>query len=467
MKIPLPVFNYALMEVLSKELQARVANFTVVNCFPNDLRRFFLTLQGKNHQETLFFCFTPPFLRFHLTSSLPPHSSSSHPLSAFLKGATLKNACLLQHDRILQLTFIIPQGERRLIAEFFSKHPNYYLVQPDGKIVFALHPLVQTHYLLPPLRAFTSETSPWFSHREVDRAYKEIEKQWELNREKQALTHQFSKQMKKLKRKEHDIAENLKECAQWSHIQHEGDLIKAHFASIQKGVSSLIVHDWMTDQPYHLKLNPAKTPQEEMAARFKRAKKLHLGQEPLTQYLKRIQTELHSLEQQKQKLSLVQTADELAAFKSTLSFLPTSQTIPSAISPSPIYKEYLSTNGVRIWVGKNAKANERLTFQLANGRDWWLHVRGYSGSHVIIRLGKDQEPDSETLKDAMQLALYYSKARLQGEGEICFTQRKYVSRLGKGKAGLVQISKHQTAWIRFDPARWQVLKERIRKEEKS
>lgn len=97
---------------------------------------------------------------------------------------------------------------------------------------------------------------------------------------------------------------------------------------------------------------------------------------------------------------------------------------------------------------------------MANGRDWWLHVRGCPGSHVIIRLDKNLEPDSETLKDALQLALYYSKARHQGEGEICFTQRKYVSRLGKNKTGLVQISKHQTAWIRLDPVRLQALKDR-------
>lgn len=113
---------------------------------------------------------------------------------------------------------------------------------------------------------------------------------------------------------------------------------------------------------------------------------------------------------------------------------------------------------MKIWVGKNAKMNEKLTFQLANGRDWWLHVSGYPGSHVIIKMNKDQEPDPETLKDAFQLALYHSKARDMGEGEICFTQRKYVSRLGRKKTGLVQISKHQTAWIRADPVRLQALK---------
>jgi predicted ribosome quality control (RQC) complex YloA/Tae2 family protein len=455
-----PAFNYALMEILCKELQERIANFKIVDCLPNDLRRFFLILHGNHHSESLFFCFIPPFLRFHLTHSTS-HISSSHPLLSFLKGAILKEARLLQQDRILQLTFIASQGELRLIAEFFSKHPNYYLVQHDGKILFALHPLLQTHYVLPPPRSVTSEIAPWLSsHREVDQAYAEIEKEWELTKAKQALKKQLSKQIKKLKIKEQKLMENLKECVQWSQLQHEGDLIKSHLASIKRGTASLTVHDWLTDQSYHLKLDPSKMPQEEMAARFKRAKKLQMGQAPLAQYLERIQTALRSIEQQQEKLNLIQTIDELIAFKTSLASLPSTPAASSAIPSSPIYREYFSATGVPIWVGKNAKANDLLTFQLANGRDWWLHVSGYSGSHVIIRLGKNQEPDSETLKDAMQIALYYSKARTQGEGEICFTQRKYVSRLGKGKTGLVQISKHQIAWIRFDPARWQILKER-------
>jgi predicted ribosome quality control (RQC) complex YloA/Tae2 family protein len=452
-------FNFALMEILCKELQERVSNFKVVDCFPHDLRRFFLILHGSKRQEALFFCFAPPFLRFHLSDLPTSRAHSSHPLLSFLQGATLNLVNLLQQDRILQLTFSTLQGERRFIAEFFSKHPNYYLIQPDGKILFALHPHPQTHYQLPPLHSFVSKPPQWLSHREVEQAYMEIEKQWELAKEKQHLQTLLFKQLKSLQKKEQKLLESLKECAQWSQIQHEGDLIKSCFASIKRGTSSLYVHDWMTDQPYYLTLDPTKTPQEEMAARYKRAKKLQAGQAPLTQHLERTQKELHFIEQQQQTLQLLKTAEELAAFTQAA---PSPLQPIKAVSAVPqlIYKEYQSATGVKIWVGKNAKANDRLTFQLANGRDWWLHVRGCPGSHVLIRLNKDQEPDSETLQDALQLALYYSKARHQGEGEICYTQRKYVSRLGQKKAGLVQISKHQTAWIRLDPARLQALKER-------
>lgn len=455
-----PTFTSPLMEILCKELQQRIANFKVVGCQPHDLRRFFLIFQGPKKKEALFFCFTPPLLRFHLAHLPLSDHSTSHPLVSFLQGSKLLNASVLQHDRILQLTFSTSQGEQKLIAEFFSKHPNYYLIESDGKIRFSLYPS-RSHYQLPAPRAFATSSPPlWHSHREVEQAYEELEKQKELTQEKQDLQTLLSRQMKSLQRKEQKLLENLKECEQWTHIQHEGDLIKSHFASIKKGSSLIHVHDWITNQPYELTLDPTKTPQEEMAARYKRAKKLQAGKIPLSHHLTETRNEIQTFEELRQKLDKIKVIEELSKFKQLLpsSLQPHNRELSKPPLPLPIYKEYQSITGVKIWVGKNAKANEKLTFQLANGRDWWLHIRGCPGSHVIIRMNKDQEPDSETLKDAFQLALYYSKARTQGEGEICFTQRKYVSRLGQKKTGLVQISKHQTTWIRLDPVRLQALK---------
>jgi predicted ribosome quality control (RQC) complex YloA/Tae2 family protein len=460
--------SYAELKVLCEELNVKVADFTVTGCFPNDLKRFYLILCGEPHQQSLFFCFTPPLLRFHFTSAYPS-TQTSHPLNAFLKGTSFKEAHLLNEDRVMQMMFSSSRETFLFLVEFFPKRPNYYLLKEDETILFSLYPSPQSHYQSPPQHPYKSSHPPrWFSHQDVERAYTDYEKIWAFKQEKHKLNTTVSQSIKKLERKQQTLAQALQECQNWEQIQHEGELIKAHLASINKKQVSVEVWDWLIEGSRLLTLDPSKTVQENMVDRFRRAKKLERGKIPLQHQLEHIHIQLNQLEQLCQTLQDVHTQEELNTWHSqsesilsrlTHRPLRADGTLSRARPLSRIYIEYFSANGTPIWVGRNAKANEQLTFQLARGRDWWLHVSGCPGSHVIIRYANDQPPDQETLEDAMQLALYHSKARNQGEGEICLTQRKYISRSGqKGKVGQVQISKHRTMWVRLHLARYEALK---------
>ncbi len=284
-----------------------------------------------------------------------------------------------------------------------------------------------------------------------------------LAREKQTWRSRLLRHIHKLKKKEEELRANLERCAQWPRIRHEAELIKFHFASLSPGASSVLVYDWLNEQPCHLTLDPAKTVQEEMTARYRRAKKWEAAMEPLKGYLDTILSKIQKLEESLHSLDVLHAPDEVSLLISSLAVLlpqpgqRVTRNAPHVLLP---FKEYRSASGTRIWVGKNAAANEALTFQFAHGRDWWLHASGFSGSHVVIRMAKEQQPDAETLQDALQLALYHSKARAHGESTICVTQRKYVSKGGSRQKGLVHIAKHRSMWVRFDEARYRGLRER-------
>lgn len=284
-----------------------------------------------------------------------------------------------------------------------------------------------------------------------------------FQQEKKTLSTHLAKEISSLGKKEKILRNHLKKCISWEGVKHEGDLIKFHLGKIKKGIASATLEDWETGQSIKLEIDPRKTPQDAMTARYKQAKKLQRGQEVVLKQLELTQERLQLLRDQIEQIEKIQTQSEWENIKKSISIPFLLQTAQKSIAPaSTVYREYQSECGVKIWVGKNAKSNEKLTFQLANGRDWWLHVRGSSGSHVIIRMDRDEEPDFETLREAMQLALYYSKARNQEEGEVCYTQRKYVARLGRGKAGLAQVSKHRTAWVRLDKDLIQKIKRSVR-----
>ena len=97
---------------------------------------------------------------------------------------------------------------------------------------------------------------------------------------------------------------------------------------------------------------------------------------------------------------------------------------------------YISSDGYHMYVGKNNLQNEELTFQFANGNDWWFHAKGTAGSHVIVKTNGDELPD-RTFEEAGRLAAHYSKNRGNDKVEIDYIEKKHVKKPGGGKPGFV------------------------------
>jgi predicted ribosome quality control (RQC) complex YloA/Tae2 family protein len=83
----------------------------------------------------------------------------------------------------------------------------------------------------------------------------------------------------------------------------------------------------------------------------------------------------------------------------------------------------LEVDGFAVLVGKNDADNDHLTFEVAEPDDVWMHVAGYSGSHVVIR-NPERLPElpRPVLERAARLAAWYSKGRDAGgrvEVHVC------------------------------------------------
>jgi predicted ribosome quality control (RQC) complex YloA/Tae2 family protein len=76
--------------------------------------------------------------------------------------------------------------------------------------------------------------------------------------------------------------------------------------------------------------------------------------------------------------------------------------------------------GFEILVGKADVDNDRLTFGIAEPRDFWLHVKGPAGSHVVVRNPFELEAlPRPVLERAAELAAWHSKARgARGKVEV-------------------------------------------------
>lgn len=100
-------------------------------------------------------------------------------------------------------------------------------------------------------------------------------------------------------------------------------------------------------------------------------------------------------------------------------------------------------DGWEILVGRTARDNDRLTFKIADRRDLWLHVAGWSGSHVVIRRpDPSREPPREVVELAAQLAAWHSKARgAGGKVEVHLCAAGEVRKRRGAPAGEVRLSR--------------------------
>ena len=110
--------------------------------------------------------------------------------------------------------------------------------------------------------------------------------------------------------------------------------------------------------------------------------------------------------------------------------------------------EYSLPGGWTVLAGRTDADNERLSLRIARRDDWWFHVRGLPGSHVILQGPPGAHPDRETLRRAAAVAAYHSKARAGGEVAVSCTQARYVSKPRGAPVGTVQIRKETLLKVR-------------------
>lgn len=110
--------------------------------------------------------------------------------------------------------------------------------------------------------------------------------------------------------------------------------------------------------------------------------------------------------------------------------------------------EYTLPGHWRVLAGRTAADNEYLSIQFARPNDWWFHVRGMPGSHVVLRVPGDVEPDRDTLERVAAIAAHHSKAREGGVVPVSATLAKNVRKPRGAKVGTVQIRKEIVLKVR-------------------
>ncbi|MDR0451279.1 MAG: NFACT family protein [Treponema sp.] len=264
--------------------------------------------------------------------------------------------------------------------------------------------------------------------------------------------------LERLREKEAEFAsaEKLKQC---------GDIILANMGNIRSGDQWLETENFYTAETIRIPLEDGKSAAAQAERFYEQYRKAKSGLEDLREEIRRGEAELADLE--KTLARLLEEANPLVLQK-----LLRSRKAGAAGGASPDFRRKGEKNrpGLsfrrRDWlilVGRDSSENDVLLRRHVKGNDLWLHARDFPGSYVFIKQRAGKSVPLDILLDAGNLAVFYSKGRNNGEGDLFYTPVKYLRRAKDGPKGLVLPTQEKNLHIKVDEKRLREL-ERCRVE---
>jgi predicted ribosome quality control (RQC) complex YloA/Tae2 family protein len=233
-----------------------------------------------------------------------------------------------------------------------------------------------------------------------------------------------------------------------------GELITANLYRMERGQARLTAPNYYEDgcPEVEIPLDPRLSPQENAARYFKQYAKARTAERVLTEQLEKGRGELTYLESVLQELSQAESEQDFADVRAELEgggYLRTrgkKQDLRRSSRP----REFRSSSGLRILVGRNNRQNDELTRNARRG-DVWLHTQKIHGSHVIL-CTDGAEPDEASLREAAALAAWYSQARDGANVSVDYTPARYVKKPAGSRPGMVVYTTYRTLTVDPDGA---------------
>ena len=244
--------------------------------------------------------------------------------------------------------------------------------------------------------------------------------------------------------------EELSGAARMEEYRIMGDIINANLWQLKKGMQEVELQNFYDPEgsTIRIPLDIQLTPTQNAQRYFKKYQKARSARQTAAEQKEKTLRELDYLEGALLDVGKCVGESELEEIRQELAKAGyvkrnTSRRQQRDLPKSKPYR-YCSSDGIEIWVGKNAVQNERMTLAARPG-EMWLHAKNMPGSHVLIR-SEEKIPDS-TLREAALLAAWYSKGQNSSTVPIDYTLRKYVKKPGGSPAGFVIYTNQHTVYM--------------------
>ena len=231
-------------------------------------------------------------------------------------------------------------------------------------------------------------------------------------------------------------------------LRQLGDILTANIHRIQKGQTKVECEDFYDEDMkiVEIPLSPLLSPQQNAAKFYKDYARMKTAEKELTRQISIAKEELSYLGSVLEELNRAGSEQELEEIRHELqeTGYVKAESGKKRIKAGKLPPmRFVSTDGYPIYVGRNNRQNEELTFKSARKDDLWLHASKVHGSHVIISCAGVTPPD-DTVTQAAQLAAYYAETGGGQNIAVDLTPVKQVKKIPNGKPGMVIYHSYRT-----------------------
>lgn len=441
---------------------------------------FRLDLRGEE-REDLVVALGHPFPRIHLAEPRPAPKTPSAlagTLRRLLKGTRIVAAQAIAGERALRVTLRRGDEDTHLWVELFGGQANLYVVGADGIVLLTPRGDVAKRrdaskgmpFEPVPPRAVPADEAMEDDGLSGSAAVRALVASGRTAREAgsaQARLRRFVKRKLRAAAKARaQLEAALARESDADDLHRKGELLRGAFHLVRPGLTHVRVPDYTQDPPgeVEIELDPDLPPGEQVAACFRKEGKLRRAADAARERLSDAAATLEALTSAKQRLEAELEADALpdvvAALPASLQTeahgeldVPTEAQATKQPARALPWHAFLSADGWRILVGRDARGNDQLTLKHSAPGDLFLHVRGATGSHVIVPTPRGKTVPRDTLLDAAELACHFSERRAAERNEVDYTPRRYVRKPRGAPPGLVRVERSKTLGLRKDEAR--------------
>ncbi|MCK5457807.1 MAG: DUF814 domain-containing protein, partial [Melioribacteraceae bacterium] len=269
-----------------------------------------------------------------------------------------------------------------------------------------------------------------------------------INKLKKEISRQLYKELERTANKLNNLKGRIEKGERSSEYYNYGNLLLANRHLLSKGMDVAKVIDYVTNDEVDIKLNQKNTPQQSIDFYFEKAKDEKINFKISEQLFEGTEKKYNRLKEIEREFESANSVDDYSEIKSRLK-ISDKKKEKKKVTDGAKLRELLIEGKYKVLVGRDSKSNDMLSIKIAKQNDYWFHARGLPGSHVVLRVEDTKVGvPKNIIKNAAQIAAFYSKAKTAGTAPVSYTLAKFVRKKKGMEPGKVMVEKEKVLLVR-------------------